>query len=117
MGSIAHSKILPAKYIASKRASNYFSRLYQFYFRNILRCFKYSKLFSNLNRDISLKQTTVNRLEELQNELKLESKQRLENEVEVRTSVEATNTKMKMYCDESVEAARQITAVIKKRHL
>ena len=68
-----------------------------------------------MNRDISLKQTTVNRLEELQNELKLESKQRLENEVEMRTSVEATNTKMKMYCDESVEAARQITAVILKK--
>ena len=59
-----------------------------------------------------MKQTTVNRLEELQNELKLESKQRLENEVEMRTGLEATNTKMKMYCDESVEAARQITAVI-----
>ena len=58
-----------------------------------------------------MKQTTVNRLEELQNELKLESKQRLENEVEMRTSLEATNTKMKMYCDESVEAARQITVV------
>ena len=53
----------------------------------------------------------MNRLEELQNELKLESKQRLENEVEMRTSLEATNTKMKMYCDESVEAARQITVV------
>ena len=65
----------------------------------------------NLNRDISLKQTTMNRLEELQNELKLESKQRLENEVEMRTSLEGTNTKMKMYCDESVEAARQITVV------
>ena len=65
----------------------------------------------DLNRDIALKQTTVNRLEELQNELKLESKQRLENEVEMRTSLEATNTKMKMYCDESVEAARQITVV------
>ena len=58
-----------------------------------------------------MKQTTLNRLEELQNELKLESKQRLENEVEMRTSLEATNTKMKMYCDESVEAARQITVV------
>ena len=58
-----------------------------------------------------MKQTTVNRLEELQNELKLESKQRLENEVEMRTSLEATNTKMKMYCDESVEAARQISVV------
>ena len=53
----------------------------------------------------------MNRLEELQNELKLESKQRLENEVEMRTSLEGTNTKMKMYCDESVEAARQITVV------
>jgi hypothetical protein len=70
-----------------------------------------SSIIFIVNRDIALKQKTVNRLEELQNELKLESKQRLENEVEMRTSLEATNTKMKMYCDESVEAARQITAV------
>jgi len=61
-------------------------------------------------RDISLKQTTVNRLEELQNELKLESKQRLENEVEMRNTMETTTNKMKQYCDESMETARQITA-------
>ena len=64
-------------------------------------------------RDISLKQTTVNRLEELQNELKLESKQRLENEVEMRNTMETTTNKMKKYCDESMETARQITAVRK----
>ena len=60
-------------------------------------------------RDAALKQTTVEKLEDLQNELKLESKQRLDNEVEMRTSLETLDTKMKKYCDESVEASRQIT--------
>ena len=60
-------------------------------------------------RDASLKQTTVERLENLQKELKQESKQRLDNEVEMRNSLETLDTKTKKYCDESVEASRQIT--------
>ena len=60
-------------------------------------------------RDAALKQTTVEKLEDLQKELKLESKQRLDNEVEMRTGLETLDTKMKKYCDESVEASRQIT--------
>ena len=58
-----------------------------------------------------MKQSTVNRLEELQKELKLESKQRLDNEVEMRSNVEAMSNKLKLYTDESVEAARKITTV------
>ena len=67
--------------------------------------------FQFVIRDISLKQSTVNRLEELQKELKLESKQRLDNEVEMRSNVETMSNKLKLYTDESVEAARKITTV------
>ena len=60
------------------------------------------------NRDLKLKQSTVNRLEEIEAEVKLESKQRLENEKEMRTSLETTNNKVKLYTDECTEASRQM---------
>lgn len=59
-------------------------------------------------RDLKLKQNTVHRLEEIEQEVKFESKQRLENEKEMRMVMETSNNKMKMYTDECTEAARQM---------
>ena len=59
-------------------------------------------------RDTSLKQTTDNKIEELQKELELESEQRNSNELEIRNRLEAESTKLKLYSDESIEAARKL---------
>jgi len=59
-------------------------------------------------RDLKLKQSTVNRLEEIEAEVKLESRQRLENEKEMRASLETSNNKVKLYTDECTEASRQM---------
>ena len=64
--------------------------------------------FFNIFRDLKLKQSTVNRLDEIEQEVKLESKQRLENEKEMRTSLETVNNKVKLYTDECTEASRQM---------
>ena len=58
-----------------------------------------------------MKQTTVNRLEEITQEVKFESKQRLDNEKEMRTNIETMSNKLKLYTDESVEAARVMLTV------
>merc|ERR1719266_3289421 len=58
-------------------------------------------------RDLSLK--------ELQKEVKLESKQRLENEKEARLAIEAFDNKMKLYTDETTESVRtMLTTDIEK---
>ena len=57
---------------------------------------------------MKLKQSTVNRLEEIEAEVKLESRQRLENEKEMRASLETSNNKVKLYTDECTEASRQM---------
>ena len=62
-------------------------------------------------RDLKLKESTVQRLEELQKEVKLESKQRLENEKEARLAIEAFDNKMKVYTDETTESVRAILTV------
>ena len=59
-------------------------------------------------RDTSLKQTTDNKIEELQKELELESEQRNSNELEIRNRLEDASTKLKLYSDESIEAARKL---------
>ena len=68
-------------------------------------------LFCISPRDLKLKQTTVNRLEEITQEVKFESKQRLDNEKEMRTNIETMSNKLKLYTDESVEAARVMLTV------
>ena len=62
-------------------------------------------------RDLKLKESTVQRLEELQKEVKLESKQRLENEKEARLAIEAFDNKMKLYTDETTESVRTMLTV------
>ena len=62
-------------------------------------------------RDLKLKESTVQRLEELQKEVKLESKQRLENEKEARLAIEAFDNKMKVYTDETTESVRAMLTV------
>ena len=67
--------------------------------------------YAALFRDIKLRQSTVHRLEEVEQQLKLESKQRVENEKESRTSVDSITDKLKLYTDESTDTVRQMVAV------
>ena len=62
-------------------------------------------------RDLKLKEATLSRLEEIQSEVKLESKQRLENEKEARLAIESVDNKMKLYTDETTESVRVILSV------
>ena len=62
-------------------------------------------------RDLKLKEATLSRLEEIQSEVKLESKQRLENEKEARLAIETVDNKMKLYTDETTESVRVILNV------
>ena len=64
-----------------------------------------------MHRDLKLKQNTVQRLEEIEHEVKFESKQRLENEKDMRAALEQASNKSKLYTDETVEAGRQMAAV------
>ena len=64
-----------------------------------------------LNRDVKLRQSTVHRLEEVEQQLKLESKQRVENEKDSRLGFEALENKIKLYTDESADTVRQMVSV------
>ena len=50
-------------------------------------------------------------MDEIEQEIKFESKQRLENEKEVRANLENVSNKLKIYTDEAVEASRQLINV------
>ena len=63
------------------------------------------------NRDVKLRQSTVHRLEEVEQQLKLESKQRVENEKDARLGFEALENKIKLYTDESADTVRQMVSV------
>ena len=63
------------------------------------------------NRDVKLRQSTVHRLEEVEQQLKLESKQRVENEKDSRLGLEALENKIKLYTDESADTVRQMVSV------
>ena len=69
----------------------------------------YFSFFSN--RDVKLRQSTVHRLEEVEQQLKLESKQRVENEKDARLGFEALENKIKLYTDESADTVRQMVSV------
>ena len=58
-----------------------------------------------------MRQSTVHRLEEVEEQLKLESKQRVDNEKDSRLNLEALEGKMKLYADESTDTVRQMVAV------
>ena len=64
-----------------------------------------------LNRDVKLRQSTVHRLEEVEQQLKLESKQRVENEKDSRLGFETLENKIKLYTDESADTVRQMVSV------
>ena len=64
-----------------------------------------------VDSDIKLRQSTVHRLEEVEQQLKLESKQRVENEKDARLALETVNEKQKLYTDESTNTVRQMVAV------
>ena len=59
-------------------------------------------------RDTSLKETTVTKLEELQKEFQLETKQRSDNELDIKTNLESMNSKLKLYSDDAIESLKQI---------
>ena len=63
------------------------------------------------NRDVKLRQSTVHRLEEVEQQLKLESIQRVENEKDSRLTVESLENKVKLYTDESTDTVRQMVSV------
>ena len=65
-------------------------------------------------RDLKLKEATLTRLEELQSEVKNESKQRLENEKETRLAIETVDNKSKLYTDETTESIRVLMTVSTK---
>ena len=64
-------------------------------------------------RDVKLRQSTVHRLEEVEQQLKLESKQRVENEKDSRLATESLENKLKLYTDESTDTVRQMVSVRK----
>ena len=64
-----------------------------------------------VDSDIKLRQSTVHRLEEVEQQLKLESKQRVENEKDARLALETVNEKQKLYTDESTNTVRQMVSV------
>ena len=68
-------------------------------------------MFFISNRDVKLRQSTVHRLEEVEQQLKLESKQRVENEKDSRLGLEALENKIKLYTDESADTVRQMVSV------
>ena len=53
----------------------------------------------------------MHRLEEVEQQLKLESKQRVENEKDARLGFEALENKIKLYTDESADTVRQMVSV------
>ena len=55
----------------------------------------------------------MHRLEEVEQQLKLESKQRVENEKDSRLGLEALENKIKLYTDESADTVRQMVSVSK----
>ena len=61
--------------------------------------------------DIKLRQSTVHRLEEVEQQLKLESKQRVENEKDARLALETSSEKLKLYTDESTDTVRHMVTV------
>ena len=63
------------------------------------------------SRDVKLRQSTVHRLEEVEQQLKLESKQRVENEKDSRLATESLENKLKLYTDESTDTVRQMVSV------
>ena len=58
-----------------------------------------------------MRQSTVHRLEEVEQQLKLESKQRVENEKDSRLATESLENKLKLYTDESTDTVRQMVSV------
>ena len=58
-----------------------------------------------------MRQSTVHRLEEVEQQLKLESKQRVENEKDSRLTLEGIGDKLKLYTDESTDTVRQMVTV------
>ena len=60
---------------------------------------------------MKLRQSTVHRLEEVEQQLKLESKQRIENEKDSRLGLDSLENKLKLYTDESTDTVRQMVSV------
>ena len=58
-----------------------------------------------------MRQSTVHRLEEVEQQLKLEAKQRVENEKDSRLATESLENKLKLYTDESTDTVRQMVSV------
>ena len=65
----------------------------------------------NLYRDGKLRHALVHRLDEIEQQLKLESKQRVSNEKDWRINLEAVGGNMKVYTDESADSIRKIISV------
>ena len=55
-----------------------------------------------------MKETTVSKIEELQKEMKVEIKQRSDNELDIKNNMEAVNSKLKLYSDDAIEALKQV---------
>ena len=63
------------------------------------------------NRDGKLRQSLVHRMDEVEQQLKLESQQRVDNEKESRLAVEESTNKMKNFSDENAETVRKLLSV------
>ena len=77
---------------------------------HVLLYFNFSSLFGC--RDNKLRSAVVHRLDEVEQQLKLESKQRVDNEKDAREVVELATKKMMAYNDEGLDSLRQILTVI-----